>query len=80
MIEVKGLLSALSHQEENYSIALGEKVITEVKLELVCTDEEVERAVQLIRLHGRTGQKLAGWVYVSAVEQALPIDDTKTQL
>lgn len=80
VIDVKGLLRALSSQEENYSIELGEKVITEVKLELVCADDDVESAVRLIRLHGRTGQKLAGWVYVSALEQALPIDGLESPL
>ena len=40
----------------------------------MCKDEDVDRAVQLIRLHGRTGQAVAGWIYVSSVEMAVPID------
>jgi nitrogen regulatory protein P-II 1 len=39
-----------------------------------CEDDQAERAVQLIRLHGRTGQSVAGWVYQSTVDQAWPID------
>ncbi len=73
VIDVKGMLKALDAREQNYSIEVGEKVITEVKLELVCDDEQVDEAVKLIRKHARTGQALAGWVYVSDIITALPI-------
>jgi len=73
VIDVKGLLKALDTKEQNYSIEVGEKVITEVKLELVCDDEQVDEAVRLIREHARTGQALAGWVYVSDIINAMPI-------
>lgn len=36
IIDVKGLLKALDSQEQDYSIEIGDEVITEVKLELVC--------------------------------------------
>jgi nitrogen regulatory protein P-II 1 len=39
-----------------------------------CEDDQAERAVQLIRLHGRTGQSVAGWVYQSTMDRAWPID------
>mgnify|MGYP001043938380 CR=1 FL=1 len=74
VIDVKGLLRALSNREQAYSIELGERIINEIQLEVFCQDDEVERAVQLIRLFGRTGQQVAGWIYQSAVEQAWPID------
>lgn len=70
----KGLLTALSAQEQVYSLELGERVTRQIKLEVFCDDDQVEHAVQLIRLHGRTGQKVAGWVYQSTVDQAWPID------
>ena len=73
VIDVKGMLKALDTREQNYSIEVGEKVITEVKLELVCDDERVDEAVNLIREHACTGQALAGWVYVSEIITALPI-------
>jgi len=53
---------------------MGERVIKQVKLLVFCEDDQAERAVQLIRLHGRTGQSVAGWVYQSTVDQAWPID------
>ncbi len=78
VIDVKGMLKALDTKEQNYSIEVGEKVITEVKLELVCDDEQVDEAVKLIRKHARTGQALAGWVYVSDIITALPIGQDMT--
>lgn len=74
-IDVKGMLAALDERERDYSIELGEKTITEVKLELVCEDERADEAVRLIRENGRTGQPEAGWIYVSEIQAALPIED-----
>lgn len=76
IIDVKGLLKALDSKEQEYSIEAGEKVITEVKLELVCDDENrTAEAVQLIRDNARTGQPEAGWIYISEIQAALPIAD-----
>ncbi len=75
VIDVKGMLRALDPQEQRYSIEIGEKVITEVKLELVCAAARVADAVALIRENGRTGQPQAGWIYVSDIEAAYPIGD-----
>ncbi|MEW5835062.1 MAG: transcriptional regulator [Lysobacterales bacterium 14-68-21] len=72
--DVKGLLTALNGQEQVYSMELGERVTRQIKLEVFCEDDEAERAVQLIRLQGRTGQSVAGWVYQSTVDRAWPID------
>ncbi len=76
LIDVRGTLQALDNRERGYSLELGEKIITELKLELVCEDEQVEQAVQLIREHGRTGQAVAGWVYVSDISAAWPIGES----
>ncbi|MFQ5567528.1 MAG: hypothetical protein ACE5EU_14330 [Paracoccaceae bacterium] len=46
-----------------------------MKLELVCETDKVNQALSLIRDNGRTGQKNAGWVYVSEIESVYPIDD-----
>ena len=74
VFDVKGMLRALSAREQEYSIELGEKITHEIRLGLVCEDDQVQRAVEIIRQHGRTGQKVAGWVYVSPIEQAWPIE------
>lgn len=68
VIDVQGLLKALDSKEQRYSVEIGQKVITEVKLELVCEGEnQMAEAVQLIREHGRTGQAHAGWIYVTGL-------------
>ncbi len=57
VIDVQGLLKALDSKEQRYSVEIGQKVITEVKLELVCEGENrMSEAVELIRMHARTGQ------------------------
>ena len=70
LFDVKGLLRTLDVREQEYSVALGDQVISEVQMELFCTDAEVPRAVEIFRTVGRTGRADAGWVYVSAVEQS----------
>jgi nitrogen regulatory protein P-II 1 len=78
VIDVLGMLKALDSQEQGYSIEIGEKVITEVKLELVCEAAQLDQAIEIIRKNGRTGQPIAGWVYVSEIESAYPIEDGNT--
>lgn len=75
VIDVKGMLKALDSKEQDYSLEIGEKVITEVKLELVCEDElRTAEAVNLIRENARTGQPQAGWIYISEISAAMSID------
>ena len=74
LFDVKGLLRALNAREQEYSVEFGDQVINEMQMELFCEDEDVARAVEIFRRVGRTGRPDAGWVYVSPVEQAFPID------
>lgn len=67
VIDVKGMIKAFDNKEQDYSIELAERVITEVKLELVVNDEAVQAAVDLICENGKTGQDESGWVYVSDI-------------
>ncbi|GMT39503.1 MAG TPA: P-II family nitrogen regulator [Acidiferrobacteraceae bacterium] len=74
VIDVKGMLKALDTKEQKYSIEIGDEVITEMKLELVCDDENrTAEAVRIIQEHGQTGQPEAGWIYISEIQAALPI-------
>lgn len=74
VIDVKGMLRALDPKEQDYSIEIGEQVITEVKLELVCGDDaRLAEAIRLIRANARTGQPEAGWIYVTELADAVPI-------
>jgi len=72
---VTGTLAGLGDKEQKYSVELGESVITEVKLEVICEDEHVVKAVALIREIARTGQNLAGWIYIHNIDDALQIEE-----
>ena len=73
--DVTGTLQALDNREQNFSIELGENIITEVKLELICEDEHANEAVTVIRENAQTGQTLAGWIYMSDITDAIPIEN-----
>ncbi len=74
VVDVRGMLHALDKKEQQYSVEIGQKVITEVKLELVCDSEsQTAQAVALIREHGKTGQPEAGWIYVSDIKESIEI-------
>lgn len=70
--DVKGTLKPVNESEQAY---FGEArlVISEVKLSLVCEDNEVNPIAEIIRNIGKIGTEISGWVYVSPIEQALPI-------
>lgn len=72
--DVSGTLKALDRKEQNYSVELGEAVISEIRLELVCDDARVDEATRLIQARARTGQPEAGWIYVIDVRQAIRIE------
>ncbi len=74
VIDVKGMIRAIDPRERDFSLELGEMVVTEVKLELVCADDAaVEKAVAIIRKLGATAARPSGWIYVVPVERAIPI-------
>lgn len=74
LFDVKGMLRALSAREQEYSVELGEKMISEVQMELFCEEHETENAIAIFKQAARTGKPDAGWIYVSTVEQTIRID------
>ena len=52
---------------------LGDEVVNEYKLELLCDDNEVEEIVAALRAAARTGQAVAGWITVTNLDRAIPI-------
>ena len=75
LLESKGTLRAVSDAEVDFSLEAGGLLIAEAQLELVCDDQEAEAVTAIIRTHGRIGPRISGWVYVSTVDQALPIGE-----
>lgn len=70
---VKGSIMPLDGGEQHYSMDLGDEVVNEYKLELLCEDGEVEEIVAEIQTSARTGQAVAGWIVVTEVAQAIAI-------
>jgi nitrogen regulatory protein P-II 1 len=73
VVSVQSLLPAIDSREQHYSTELGEPVIQQCKLELLCEDGDAERFAGIISGAARTGQEEAGWVCVMPVELALQI-------
>lgn len=71
--DAKGMLKPLSENEQHYSRDVTSPVISEARLSLVCEDLQVPEVTTIIRAVARIGPHISGWVYVSPVEQALPI-------
>lgn len=70
---VRGSLLATDSNETHYSMDLGDTVINEYKIELICEDTEVDGIVRDLVVAARTGQDIAGWVTVSDLTSAVPI-------
>ena len=74
VIDAKAMLKALEGKEQETSVEIGEKVIIDVKLELVCEDDKrTAEAAWIIQEKADTGQPEAGWIYVSEILKTLPI-------
>lgn len=74
IVDAQGLLPALDRKEQHYSVEIGQKVITEAKLEVVCEDDlRTAEAVALIREHAKTGQADAGWILVCDIRSSFEI-------
>ncbi|MFY9328437.1 MAG: P-II family nitrogen regulator [Georgfuchsia sp.] len=69
----QGTLVAMDAGEQHYSMDLGDTVIRECKLELLCEDDQVDALVAIVRENAQTGKRDAGWVYVTDVIQAIPV-------
>ena len=70
---VKGSLLPLDSSERRYAVDLGDEVVNEYKLELLCEDGEADVLVDALIAAARTGQSVAGWITVSDVARAVSI-------
>jgi nitrogen regulatory protein P-II 1 len=70
---VKGFLVPLHGGEANFSLELGDEVVNEYKVEVLCEDGEVDELVKAITGGAHTGQAIAGWITVSDLVLAVPI-------
>ena len=73
LIDAQCTLKPLSEDEKNYSSEGGGLLIGAARIELVCEESEVEIVTAIIRMHGRIGPRVSGWIHVSSIDQALHI-------
>lgn len=73
LLDARGTLAPLIDSERDFSMDGAGLVIAEVQLDLVCDDTELDTVTSIIRTHGSIGTGISGWVYVSPIDQALPI-------
>jgi len=72
-IDVKAMGDEIHADQLEISAELGSTYTTMVKIELICTDECVERVKETILKHARTGYKGDGLIAISPVEEAISI-------
>jgi nitrogen regulatory protein P-II 1 len=59
--------------QQHYAMDLAEAVVSEYKLDLVCTDEVADELIGAITTAAHTGLPDAGWIFVSEVTTAIEI-------
>lgn len=78
VLTVRGVAEGLPPEAYEYSVELGDAYERMTKIELVCHDDRVKVAVDLIRQAARTGQPGDGIVFVAAIDDAVRIYDGRT--
>jgi nitrogen regulatory protein P-II 1 len=68
---VQRLYTSADSRDQHYSVALGEPVVAETKLELICDDE---LAVQLSDLIINSACPSVGWVFISDIQSAIRLE------
>ncbi len=78
VIEAKGFGRQKGHTELYRGAEYVVDFLPKVKLEIVCADDLVEKAVDAIRKAAQTGRIGDGKIFVSAVEEAIRIRTGET--
>ena len=75
VMDVKEPLRAGDAYAQDCTLELGTRMVTRVRLELMCEDRHVLVATKLIARHARMDQSDTGWIYVSEISFAISIND-----
>jgi len=78
-IDVKTLGDEIHEDQLNISAELGSTYTKMVKIELICSDECVEKVKETILKNARTGYKGDGLIAVSPVDEAINIRTGKKE-
>ena len=78
-IDVKALGDEINPDQLEISAELGSTYTTMVKIELICTDECVNKIKMIILKNAQTGHKGDGLIAISPVEEAINIRTGKNE-
>lgn len=73
IVNVSGLGGFADPKKAKYSFEFVEKYSKVIKIELVCNDEQVDRAIDAIIKGGRTQKPGDGIIFVSPIDRAVKI-------
>ncbi len=72
-VEVNCIGAGIEKEKAKYSINLAEKVCPKTKLEIVCTDRDAERLVEIIKEKAWTSRKGDGIIFMTEISDAIKI-------
>lgn len=73
VIDVAAMAGWADPRAKRYSTRYTARYCQVVKLEMICSAEEVESVVEIIRREGYTGHRGDGKIFVSGVDRAISI-------
>jgi nitrogen regulatory protein P-II 1 len=62
--------------DAHYSVELGGAVVREIKIEILCRNEDAPQLIRLIKTAVGKSCRFAGWIIVTAVEAAEPVGES----
>lgn len=73
VFDAKGLHHSRMRGAAEYSVELGERVVSEAQITVFCEDEQVDAVVEVFRRLIRNTHRETGWLYVTPIEQSIPL-------
>ncbi len=73
VFDAKGLHQPRMPGAAEYSVALGERVVSEAQITVFCEEDQVDAVVTIFRQLIRTTHRETGWLYVTPIEQSIPL-------
>lgn len=73
VIEVRGYGRQKGHKEIYRGSEYKIEFVPKIKIELICSDEESEKAIDIIISHAKTGEVGGGKLFISSIDEAIRI-------
>ncbi len=73
VIEVRGYGRQKGHKEIYRGSEYKIEFVPKIKIELICTDDESEKAIDIIISHAKTGEVGDGKLFISSIDEAIRI-------